>query len=287
MHRRHGSHHGKFGFPELGLAGAGISTLVSALAGSAILAGYCLRGGFLSLRDLARVRASETARPLAELLRLGVPFGFTLISTMAFLSAASYLMGLYGEDAIAAHAVAFQFNEVIIIFLLGFGEYAALLLSTDRGGQTDRDIRRTCLRVCAAALLVVLAMIVPAWLVRDHIVSIVLAAGNDQNSEAVRLGIRIIGFSLPFVVLSALIIVLQGILRGLHSTSVPFVLVLVGYWGCGFPAQLWLMQHYPDNPLAVWWGMQVGFGIALCLLLAYLILLLRDRTMLRFIGNPP
>lgn len=279
--------YGKFGFPELGLAGAGISTLVSAMAGSAILAWYCLRGGFLNLRDLASTRSSESARPLTDLLRLGVPFGFTLISTMAFLSAATYLMGLYGEDAIAAHAVAFQVNEIIIIFLLGFGEYAALLLSTDLGGQTSRDIRKTCLRVCAAALLVVLAMLVPTWLVRDQLVSIVLVAGNAQNAEAVRLGIRIIGFSLPFVILSALIIVLQGILRGLHATSVPFVLIMIGYWGCGFPVQLWLMQHYPDNPLAVWWGMQVGFGIALCLLLLYLIFRLRGMAMLRFIENPP
>ena len=279
--------YGKFGFPELGLAGAGISTLVSAMAGSAVLAWYCLRDGFLSMRDLTSVRASETARPLVALLRLGVPFGLTLISTMAFLSAATYLMGLYGEDAIAAHAVAFQVNEIIIIFLLGFGEYAALLLSTNLGGQSNRDIRKTCLRVCTAALLVLLAMIVPAYLFRDHIVGMVLAIGSAQNAEAVRLSIRIISLSLPFVILSALIIVLQGILRGLHSTSVPFVLILVGYWGCGFPAQVWLMQNYPDNPLAIWWGMPIGFGIALCLLLAHLVLLLRGMTMLRFSGDLP
>ena len=268
--------YGKLGFPELGLAGAGISTLVSAMAGSAVLAWFCLRGGFVRMRDLAGPGALDFAEPLVDLLKLGVPFGFTLISTMAFLSAAGYLMGLYGENAIAAHAVAFQVNEIIIVFLLGFGEYAALLLSTGRSGHTVREIRKTCLKVGAAAILVVLAIVIPVYLVRDRVVAIVLASEGLRNTEAIQLGIRIIGFSLPFVVLSALIIVVQGILRGLHSTSVPFVLVLIGYWGCGFPVQLWLMHQHPGNPLAVWWGMQFGFVIALCLLLAYLVFRLRQ-----------
>lgn len=272
--------YGKFGFPELGLVGAGYATIISSLVGCGVLFFLCVHKGFIKGGDLIGSRLSDMLKQFKALVSLGAPFGLMLVSTLAFLSAASYLMGLYGQDAISAHAIAFQINEIFVIFLLGFGEYAALLFSTNQGGKTLKDLRRTCLQVCTASLIVVAVFVIPTFLMRKEIIDLVFSADAEPLGYAAQLAYQIITLFLPFVIINALIIVLQGILRGLHSTTVPFVLTLIGYWGIGFTSQLSLIKAFPDNPLVVWWGMQIGFAVTLVMLVGYLIFKMRDERLL-------
>lgn len=133
--------YGNFGFPELGLTGAGISTLTARLICPAAMMLY-----FFRRRDVAEYAAgymaSEYDRPTAlRVLRTSLPVSLQLGFESASFSFAAVVTGILGEIPLAS------FQVIVIVGTLGFciyyslGSAVSVLVSNARGQEDPAAMR--------------------------------------------------------------------------------------------------------------------------------------------------
>ena len=134
---------GRLGFPELGIAGAAMATVVSQIAA-------CLLYLFLfSRRENRRVyRTLSGFRPdrelLARLLRYGVPNGVHFLIDLVGFTAFILLVGRLGIVPLAATNIAFNINNLAFMPMLGLGQAISVLVGRYLGeGKPGLAERRT------------------------------------------------------------------------------------------------------------------------------------------------
>lgn len=148
--------YGKAGFPEWGLFGAGVATLVSRIV--MLLAFVALffflpryrryRQGFLR----ARVNRTDFFRLNA----LGWPLALQMGMETASFSLVAILVGWLGTVALAAHQVMLTMSTLFFMMYYGMGAATAIEVSYFRGQEKPADVRRAAF----AGLILILAMAV-------------------------------------------------------------------------------------------------------------------------------
>lgn len=266
--------YGTWRTPPLGLLGAGIGTLIASLVAAAVL--YLLMSRHTAspqshlTRDFLTFRTSLYPH-MVEVLKIGIPIGLSIISTVAFLSASVLLMGWFSEQSLAAHLATLQINELIVVFILGFNEYCAMHVSSHISTATGRTLRRFLFKVTMTALSFILALLTLMYLVRFSLFSLFLGPLTEITQPFYNDMNEFFSFSLPFLLIDAFILLLTGILRGCEITRWPLLFNLTGFWLFGLTSQLLLIKYYPTNPVVVWIGMQIGFiATAIALIVFFL-----------------
>ena len=208
---------------------------------------------------------------MVEVLKIGIPIGLSIISTVAFLSASVLLMGWFSEQSLAAHLATLQINELIVVFILGFNEYCAMHVSSHISTATGRTLRSFLFKVTMTALSFILALLTLMYLVRFSLFSLFLGPLTEITQPFYNDMNEFFSFSLPFLLIDAFILLLTGILRGCEITRWPLLFNLTGFWLFGLTSQLLLIKYYPTNPVVVWIGMQIGFiATAIALIIFFL-----------------
>ena len=135
---------GHFGLPRLGLFGAGLasasSNIFSFVAMLAIVPVACRR--LQRYRILHRWWQPHWAS-LAELFRLGLPIGITMVFEVALFNGAALAMGTFGLASLAAHQIAITIPSLTFMIPLGIGLAATVRVGLAAGaGDSDRGAAR-------------------------------------------------------------------------------------------------------------------------------------------------
>jgi MATE family multidrug resistance protein len=125
---------GNWGFPELGIQGAGIAT---------VIAGVFSFGTFLCI--MATGKTNRTYHTLSgwrldgelfiRLLRFGFPSGVQFFLEMAGFTAFILLVGRLGTDSLAATNIAFNINTLAFMPMIGFGITVSVLVGQYLGAE--------------------------------------------------------------------------------------------------------------------------------------------------------
>lgn len=130
---------GKSFFPEWGIAGAGISTIIAQLFSTLLLFAVFLRTKVKDCRSAWQDRAFNKELFL-RLLRFGFPagirFGFEMLAWTGFI----LIVGRIGVHELAASNIAFRLNGIAFFPVIGVGQAVAILVGQAQG---RRDIKQT------------------------------------------------------------------------------------------------------------------------------------------------
>ncbi|MCF6433712.1 MATE family efflux transporter [Leisingera sp. MMG026] len=254
---------GHFGAPAQGLTGAGWATVISSTLGAAVIGLSCSRhvDGFAQVgRHLFR-DARKKMRVGFEILRTGLPAGITIMLTIGFLSLSLVLMAQFGTQAVAAHSAAMQISEVLVLFALGFGDFAAIRFASI-GDLNQETARRELSQILHAALLLFVPIVGLALLARPVLALVFFDVGGPEFEAVTALLYAFTRWSLPSLIFSLVLMVLLGSLRGVGVTARSATVVLICYWFFAVPVQVfWLGQQDP-MPVSIWHGLVLGFLLA-------------------------
>lgn len=257
---------GNLGAPEMGLAGAAVATIITALI---TLAAYILV--ILIFPRLARYHIFfRFWRPDWKrfwlIVRIGTPIALTVAAEAGVFSAAAFLMGRIGSAELAGHIVALNIAALAFQVPFGVGQGATIRVGYAYGARDKRGIKLAgwvALAIGTGSMgLTALAMIfVPELLLRIYV-------DIDDPANA-----ALIGFALQFLVLAAAFQLVDGVqavaagaLRGLQDTRVPMWIAIFSYWvpGFGLAAGLGLLTDLKG--VGVWIGLATGLAFAAILL---------------------
>jgi MATE family multidrug resistance protein len=258
---------GQFGFPRLGLAGAGVATTLSStfmFLGLALvvvldrrLRRYHLFGRFWRA-DWARFRA---------LWRIGLPIGLTLAFEVTIFNAAALLMGRIGANELAAHAIALQIASFTFMVPMGVGQAVTVRVGLAYGAGDPDGVTRAGWTAFALGVGFMVFTALLMVLAPRALVGIFLDLADPKN-------VPVVAFAVSFLFLAALFqladgaqAVGAGMLRGLQDTRVPMIYALFGYWGIGLPVGVLLGFWTPLRGTGIWIGLALGLLVVAALML--------------------
>jgi MATE family multidrug resistance protein len=247
---------GNLGFPELGIRGAAISTLLTDSAVLLILTLYAL-GAFPEHDLLARFWRPDWAA-FRQVYRMGWPIGLQVLAEVALFTGAAIMMGWIGARVLAAHGIALQLASITFLFHLGMANAATIragqaLGRGDASGLRGGAATGVVLSILFALLTMALFLLIPETLLR-----LFLDPADPDTPGVIAAGVMLLSMAALFQVADGGQAMAIGLLRGVHDTWIPMVIAIVGYWVIGMPVAYALGFVADLGAVGVWWGLVAG-----------------------------
>lgn len=252
--------YGKAGFPELGLNGAGISTLLARLVMAAVMLLLVVR--HRALRQGIRAGLRFSRKEVQRLYRLGLPMGLHLFSESSAFIVSGIMMGWLGETALAAHQIVMSLSTLGFMLYQGIG-----VSSTIRISQLSAHQQPLLLQAAARASVHIVLLMVLTISLFFLIFRVQLPFLFTPEAEVARLATELILILVIYQLFDALQIIFSGILRGLADARIPGLLTIFSYFGVAIPLSYLSAFHLDLGPAGIWLGFPVGLGV--CALLFY------------------
>lgn len=134
---------GKLGLPELGLLGAGVSTLCSRIVMVAVFALIVLRSRRFVRYRLGFVRLGWSLPVFRRLNALGWPVGLQMGMETASFSLSAVMVGWLGTVALASHQIMLTISQFTFMMYYGMGAAVAVRVSGFKGQGDMENVRRS------------------------------------------------------------------------------------------------------------------------------------------------
>ncbi|MCY0387842.1 MATE family efflux transporter [Robbsia sp. Bb-Pol-6] len=253
--------YGRFGFPALGVLGSGIATaLVLWIQALGFLCYVAFHPRYRGLGQERPGYAPSWPR-IAELLRVGIPMGMTLLMEVGLFIATALVIGRLGDRAVAMHQIAMNVITIAFMVPLGLSMAITVRVADARGRRDAAGVRRAaCVGMGLALGLQLVSgsvmLLLPGAIVSLYTDSTAIVAGATLLLQLAGL----------FQISDGLQVAGNGALRGLKDTRIPMFLTLFAYWGVGMPVGIWLSIHRGDGAPGMWIGLLAGLSTAAILL---------------------
>lgn len=244
-------------FPELGLAGAAVSTLGTRFLMVAGMAIY-IRKHKKFAAYWSHWRSTEiTWRSIRDILAIGVPSGLQLVFEAGAFAMSGVIVGMIGPVQQAAHQIALNIASVSYMMVSGLGAAATIRVGNQLG---KRDI--PMLRLAGQSLFhLTLAMMVLTMMLLIGLRNFLPEFYSSDPEVLQYTAVLMIAagiFQLP----DGLQATTLGALRGVQDVNIPTIIAFVAYWVIAVPMCYYLGITEKMGPLGVWIGLTIGLVLA-------------------------
>jgi MATE family multidrug resistance protein len=267
---------GHFGLPRLGLVGSGISSACSyafAFFAMVVVVKFMRElGRFRIFRRFHRVHAAK----LAEMFRLGLPIGLTMMFEAMLFNAATLIMGTFGTDSVAAHQIALNVASITFMVPLGIGMAATVRVGLAAGAGDGEALRRAGYAAFAMGAAFMSIAAICFWTFPRDIAGLYFSDAA-ANADVIALAVVFLRVAGAFEIFDGLQVVGALTLRGLKDAHMPMWIAVSSYWLVGFPVCLWLAFGWHMKGLGIWIGLAAGLFTAAALMFSRFWYLARAR----------
>ena len=252
---------GKFGFPQLGLAGAAWATFLSRVFMVIVIMIYVMRNKKFKQYDVTFHFRGINIPVMKKLLSLGLPSGFQYFFEVGAFTFAVIMIGWIGSNELAAHQIAINLASISFMAVLGISQAASIRVGNAMGEQNISNVRKagfTAIGLGAAIMslagltFILLNNFLPTLYIDDKAVisiasRLIIIAALFQLSD----GTQAVGI---------------GVLRGLTDVKGPTIITFVAYWIISLPIAYLLAFDFNLGVDGVWIGLLIGLTVSAILL---------------------
>ncbi|WP_339703404.1 MATE family efflux transporter [Algoriphagus aquimarinus] len=248
--------YGNLGFPEMGLNGAGIATLISRVLMPIMMGLYVMRSKRYSVFNLQLGLGKLRFLLLNRILKIGVPTGFQFIFEVSAFSAAAIMMGWIGVNALAAHQIAINLASVSYMMVSGLSTAGMIRVSNQIGRNNFKTMREAGMMVFGMALVFMAITGFIFILMRSYLPTLYI-----DNDEVVAMSASLLIIAGMFQLSDGIQVAGLGVLRGMEDVQFPTVITLVAYWVIGLPLGYFLAFELGMAEKGIWYGLLIGLSI--------------------------
>lgn len=251
---------GNFGFPEMGVRGAALSSFLVQLAG---LLAVCV---YVAMATPEHAIFMRFWRPdwdaFGRVFALGWPIGLTSLAETGLFTATSVMMGWVGTLELAAHGIAIQLISAIFMLHVGIANVATIRAGKAFGRRDALDLRGGATVSLAMAGAVALITVLFFLLVPEFLLGLFIDPTDTARDRVIAVGVPLLAVAALFQVADAGQVVTLGLLRGVQETRTPMVFASISYWLIGIPASYFLGFHLSLGGAGIWMGLVLGLTLA-------------------------
>ena len=252
---------GHFGFPRLGILGAGFASASSNIFAFVIMLAITL--GFPALRRYHILHRLTQAgwKTFRELFRLGLPIGITMVFEVALFNGAALAMGIFGLTALAAHQIAITIPSITFMVPLGIGLAATVRVGLAAGAGDAAGARRAGFTAIAMSglFMCVMALVLLIW---PRQIATLWLPDIPENAEVLGLAVSFLAVAAAFQLVDGIQVAASMSLRGLKDARGPMWLAGASYWLAGAPMCLILAFPLGMKGFGIWLGLAFGLLVA-------------------------
>lgn len=260
--------YGKYGLPQLGIAGIGYAG-----AGVMWFMFFCLlfysrkhptlREHVISLNvfkfDYDKIR---------DLFYVGAPSGIIFVLDVGMFLMAAIMMGYFSIDALAAHQIAMQCVTIAYAIPFALSTATALQVGHAKGSKNLLQAKRSAylglgMGLIASAIIAILFILAP-----ETFVKLFLKVSETHYNAIKELAASFLAVAALFQCFDAVQAIANGTLRGLKDTLIPMLLSIGCYWVLGVGSAYYFAFHTHLGATGIWYGLTLGIcsaGIMLML----------------------
>jgi len=253
---------GRLGFPRLGGIGSGIASAFTYWCIFLIALWIAHKAQpFSSYRVFGKLHRISLEK-WKELMKLGVPIGFSMFFETAVFAAVTLLMSRFDTLTIAAHQAANNFASTLYMLPLSICLALTILVGFETGAARLKDAKQYSVIGISTAIGLSLITAMLLMLFRNGV------AGLYSSDKAViTLITHFLVYAVFFQISDAIATPTQGALRGYKDVNPAFWISLLAYWIIGLPLGIVLAKYTTLGPYGYWIGLISGLAAAAVLLL--------------------
>lgn len=239
-------------FPEMGLVGAAVASVVS-YAVIFIVGLYIFFGGKTNIRLKLKGEVGMRLRSILEIFTIGIPAGINSISWSLSRVVIMPIIAIFGTSVVAIYGVGMRVSALGIMIIVGLGLGVSSLIGHNLGAKKFERAKET------ARQSILLSMGIMGFF---SIVNLIFAPQIVwlffKTPEMLSLGtaiLRIIAVCFPFV---GLFIAMEEIYTGAGENKPAMVFSLIHSWILEIPMALALTRLFMVDQNGVWWALTVA-----------------------------
>ena len=257
---------GHFGAPRLGIVGSAAATAGSSVFSFLAMAAIVWATPTLRAYRVFRRFHRPARAKLAEVFRLGLPIGMTMIFEAMMFNTMTLVMGRFGAGALAAHQIALNFASVTFMIPLGIGMASTVRVGMATGAGDRDGARRAGLTAFGLSLVFVVICGVGMALFGREIAGGYIGGRTAADLQVTAITATFLQVAAAFQLFDSLQVVGAQALRGLKDARMPMILAAFAYWLIGAPTCLALAFWAHLGGLGIWIGLAVGLAAAAVLM---------------------
>lgn len=246
---------GEFGFPEMGVMGAGWATFFSRCAMALVMMLYVRYSRKYSEYKFAFWTGKYEKSIFIQQLKIGIPSG--LMFAMEVAAFALPTLFIPATEQLAAHRIALSLASMTYMISSGLGAAATIRVGHYVGTGERHEMRRagfsaillSFLFMCFAALL---------FIIFRH----ELPAAFNRETAVMEYASTLLLIAACFQLFDGTQVTAQGALRGLQDTIYPGYVAAIAYWVVGLPLSWFLCMKMDLGAIGVWYGFIAGLSVA-------------------------
>jgi MATE family multidrug resistance protein len=209
---------GKLGFPAMGLTGAAIGTVLGSFTAFLILFAFYLRPS--NRKEFATHKGFIfVPKTMRTLIRFGFPAGLELFLNVAAFNLFVQFMHSYGTDVAASVTIAFNWDIMAFIPMLGLGFATTALVGQFVGARDLSNAKRATYVSLRVAFVYAGSMII-LFVSAANVLVGVFTKGFEGNTVAIsRLASTLVRLAAVYVMADATQLIFAGALRGAGDTK--------------------------------------------------------------------
>jgi len=250
---------GNFGFPELGVLGAGLGTTISMTLGSICHFILCLKKG----HKYGFMHGLPSMQSIRDIIKLSIPASLQQFFFAAGFTSLYWIISKVSTDSLAAANVITNLTLVAILPCIAFGMSAATLVSEALGRGEPDDAYQWAWNVSFIAVITVSIIGLPMLFFPEPILSIFLIEVGALQVATTPL--QIVAIGLP---LEAIGMVMMNALMGAGATKITMQISMGMQWLVFLPLA-WLLGPTLGYGLTAIWLAQMFYRGSQTLIYAF------------------
>lgn len=249
--------YGKLGFPEMGLTGAGISTLVSRAVILIAFVAYIFKSKRMNEYARAIKEAVLSRSDVRCVFKMGYPIGIQMALETSTFTFAAVMAGWLGVLELAAHQVVLTISQLFFLMMQGLSFAVSILVSNAFGRKDIGAIREYARKGYFMTLGISATLSIILYCFRYQ------AAGIFSDSpEVTALAVSLFFLLFAYQFGDGLQLCFANVLRGIQDVKPIMYAAFVSYYLIAIPSAYILGFKAGLGIQGIWLGFPIGLTLA-------------------------
>lgn len=249
--------YGKLGFPEMGLTGAGISTLVSRVLILIVFAAFIFKAKRMKEYAASIKEALLSRREMKGVVKMGYPVGIQMALESSTFTFAAIMAGWLGVLELAAHQVVITISQLFFLMMQGLSFAVSILVSNAFGRKDISAVKEYARKGYLMTLSISATLSVLLYCFRYE------AAGIFSDSpEVTAMAVSLFFLLFAYQFGDGLQLCFANVLRGIQDVKPIMYAAFVSYYLIAIPAAYLLGFKAGFGIQGIWMGFPIGLTLA-------------------------
>lgn len=249
--------YGRLGFPEMGLTGAGISTLVSRVLILIVFAVYIFKSKKMNEYARAIKEALLSRGEMKTVFKMGYPVGIQMALESSTFTFAAVMAGWLGVIQLAAHQVVITISQLFFLMMQGLSFAVSILVSNAFGRKDLGSVREYARKGYFMTLGISATLSALLYCFRYQ------AAGIFTDSpEVSAMAVSLFFLLFAYQFGDGLQLCFANVLRGIQDVRPIMYAAFVSYYLIAIPSAYLLGFKAGLGIHGIWMGFPIGLTLA-------------------------